>query len=173
MDHHQKNEYQEWVNTQMEEGDEWEDEMVELERRITAKLQCSVSKKEENYIPSNSVNLEFCRSSPNFETKENTIIIRNFQKACDYMAHFGVNIKQLTINAENLNLSEIGVLMQIVFHKCTELNSLNLMFFNHGFSSYIEQPVFYIINLRIHGCNFDNDTIMMLINSSEQIIIIN
>lgn len=58
MDHHQKNEYQEWVNTQMEEGDEWEDEMVELERRITAKLQCSVSKKEENYIPSNSVNLE-------------------------------------------------------------------------------------------------------------------
>lgn len=157
----------------MEEGNEWENEMVEIEK-ITTKQLCSNSEKEKKCESSDSVYLDFSgTSSPNFELKHNTLIIQEFRKACEYMDRFGDNIKKLKINAENLEHIQIDILMRTVTHNCIELTSMILIFFNHGFSTDIEDSLPYIIDTRIHACNFDTDTIMLLINCSERIIINN
>lgn len=171
MNHKQNENYQRWVDEQMEEGNEWEEEMVELEKQVTAKLQ-NLELKTEN--TSDSVHLDFSRTdSTNLELEENTIIIRDLTKALEYIDCFGINIRKISINAENLNKIEISILMRIVYHNCTMINSINLMFFKHGFSSDIEYSVNYIRNTKIHVCNFDTDTFMFLIRSSKQVTITN
>lgn len=171
----QRNEnYQEWLKIQMKEGDEWENEMVEIEEKITTQLLCSNSKKHDIFESSDTIHLDFSRtSSPNFEHEEKPLIIQELREAYDYIDRFGDNIKKIIINAENLGRTEIGILMRIVLQNCINLNSLILLYFQHGFSSEIETSLPYIINTRIQACNFDTETIMLLKNSSEQLIIIN
>lgn len=68
MNNKQNENYQRWMKEQMEEGYEWEEEMVELEKQITAKLQNCESKKE---TTSNTVYLNFSEtSSTNLELKK-------------------------------------------------------------------------------------------------------
>lgn len=118
-------------------------------KKITANQLCS--KKEENYESTDSVYLNFSETDlPNFGHEENTLIIREFQKACEHMDRYGANKKKIVINAKNLNRTEIGVSMRIVIHNCTGLNDLILMFFEQGFSSDMEESLPYIINTRIH-----------------------
>lgn len=174
MNNQQNENYQKWVNRRIEEEEEWENEMAEIEKEITAEPLSSNSKMKEIFESSDTVYLDFSgRSSRNLKHEENTLIIREFRKACDYIDRFGANIKKIIIDAENLESNEISSLMRIVIHNCTELNSMFLLFFKHGFSSDFEGTLPYIINTRIQACNFDAKTIMLLINCSEQIKIIN